>query len=224
MLLADFNSVHALRNQLLNNYEIVPWDVVTDSIPAADTCPYDVSTRRFVCPTMTTSNGLTMTRSFQLLDVSGVPQSAFSPTETRAIRAVADLNGTVDSTSSTPPYTLKVSSHREHTLSGLPGGTHTLSGIRSTTVNDSLNGSVAYSVTMVETTGLALPKRGMGSSYPESGTLMSKLESTLGLDISVTVTFNGTSVVTKTTRVNGETETCTVDLKSPAARPVCFAP
>src|SRR5215510_12618489 len=125
MLLADFNSVHALRNQLLNNYEIVPWDVVTDSIPAADTCPYDVSTRRFVCPTMTTSNGLTMTRSFQLLDVSGVPQSAFSPTETRAIRAVADLNGTVDSTSSTPPYTLKVSSHREHTLSGLPGGTHT---------------------------------------------------------------------------------------------------
>jgi hypothetical protein len=68
-----------------------------------------------------------------------------------------------------------------------------------------------------------MPKRGMGSPYPQSGTLMSKLEqSTPGHDASVTVTFNGTSVVTRTTRTNGGTETCTLDLLYPSVRPVCF--
>jgi hypothetical protein len=197
MLLADFNDVRALRNQLVDG--LPPYLVANDSMPAADACPYDASTRRFVCQG-TISNGLTLTRSFQLLDASGLPQSEFSPTETRAIRAIADLNGTIAEFSM--PSASRVSSHWEQTLSGLPSGTHTLSGVRSTTVDVSLyypTDTVTSSATMVETTGLAIPKRGMGSPYPQSGTLMSKLEqSTPGHDASVTVTFNGTSVVTRT--------------------------
>lgn len=227
MLLANFSDAGALANRLITG-GMPLWVKATDSVPAADACPYEASTQRFACPS-TASNGLTTTTYFQLFDASGVPQSAFSPTMTAAIRSVAELNGKVEFPTGMPPSTMSVTSHREHTLSGLLSGTHKLNGNRSTTVDFSLNystGPVTSLYTMVETTtDLAMPKRGTGNPYPGSGTIMANMEgSEAGLDMSVTLTFNGTSIATRTVRMNGETQTCTLDLSNPDAVPVCHQP
>jgi len=56
-------------------------------------CQYSATTQGFVCPTLT-SNGMTFSASFFLLDAAGHFQSQPAPNTTDAFRTVIDLSGT----------------------------------------------------------------------------------------------------------------------------------
>jgi hypothetical protein len=190
-------------------------------IPAQANCPYDVSTQRFVCPSVTRS-GITTSLYYQLLDASNQPQSAFSPTTTAAIRTVNDVSGTLTTSGTTvsgsAPGTLIITGHGDHTLSGLLTDTHVLNGSSTTTLDIDLKFNdlpVNDTFTLAETTtNLVLPKRGSSSPYPQSGSIALDLTSAADhtLDSHVVITFDGTNVATIVSTENGMTQTCRVDL------------
>jgi hypothetical protein len=83
MLLTDIGDAGALGENLTGG--MPRWATVTGAMPSGDACPYQAFTQQFVCH-RSTSNGLTTSRYFQLLDALGAAQSAFSATTTAAIR------------------------------------------------------------------------------------------------------------------------------------------
>jgi hypothetical protein len=79
------------------------------------------------------------------------------------------------------------------------------------------------STTTVATTitNLVLPQRGSANHYPQSGTISTDITSNLeglgSFSTNVTMTFNGTSLVTIAMTSDGVTETCTFDLENPSS-------
>jgi hypothetical protein len=221
-LLADISSAEAFSSVGLAVGGVPSF---AGGMPSADACPYDSSTQRFVCPTVT-SDGLTTSMYFQLLDASGTPQSAFNPATTAAIRTVSDLSGTQSSPESEIPMTMTIEGHSERTLSGLLTATRTLNGTGDATVDMTLTfqgETMTTSVRIVETTkDLVLPARGSANRYPQSGSVSFSMSSTdSGFDVSITITFNGTSTATMVVTSNGTKQTCTIDLANPETVPSC---
>lgn len=195
---------------------------VSAGVPDPDACPFNSTTQMFVCPG-TTVNGITVSRSFQLLDASNTPQSTFSRATTAAIRVVTDLSGTITSTTGATTTTAFVA-HDDATLSGLLTGVHTLNG------NGNANaiitaGGVTHTVAATQTiTDLVLPKRGSANRYPESGAITVNVTIATGLvsqNLRVTITFNGSSTAMVVITSDGVTHACTIDLSKPNAEPAC---
>jgi hypothetical protein len=192
------------------------------SMPAPGPCPYESATQRFVCPA-TIAGSFTVKQYVQLFDASNTPMSTYDVSKLAAIRHVSDVTGTTVSGTSS----FKTTQHNDGTLSGLLTGTRTLnaSGTHVMTVTSTqLPSSVVFDMSHT-TTNVVVPKRGNDNKYPPSGTIAMTLlvgppnESTA--TSTITMTFNGTSIVPMTFTTNGVTRTCTVDLASATAQPLC---
>lgn len=186
-------------------------------------CSYNDSNQRFECSPMTV-DGLTASRYYQLLDAAGAPQSAFNRTTTAAIRSVSDMSGTIDTPASgpEPASSFTITAHDDQTLGGLLTGTHVLNGTGTSTI-DFTSGGISFTInSQSTTTNLVLPRRGSRNAYPTSGSMAFSISSPSdGIDISLVMTFNGTSTVTMTISSSGVTQTCTFDLAKPSTAPVC---
>jgi hypothetical protein len=66
------------------------------SAPEPSSCSYDATTKSFVCPNVTVT-GVTVSRSFTLLDKDGTPQSQYDKTTTAAVRMKSSFAGTITS-------------------------------------------------------------------------------------------------------------------------------
>jgi hypothetical protein len=190
-------------------------------------CPYDNATQRFVCPTVTV-NGLTFTRSFQLLDVAGEPHSKFEAAVV-AIRTFSTVRGTLTNTTAGGSTSVHAIDRQEvMTLSGIRTDRHTLNGVATSLVEGTITtarGTVHTKTTQTETTtNLVLPNPRTGSRWPiGSVTVESTSEVTAnGEDkvtshMTATITFDGTKRAKITVSTGFGTFSCTIDLENPAA-------
>jgi hypothetical protein len=182
---------------------------LTSAAPA--TCPYDAASRYHVCPA-TTSNGLTVARRFQFRDASGTPSQSFDPALTASVNFLRALDGSVSGTggSDGATWTRGVHETSDRTVSGLAGtetqrvwnGTDTGA---DTTVYTGSAATRTYAATVTQTSRdvvLSVPR--VANSWPLSGTVTRVVTARLTTSAStavrnvartVTVTFNGTSVV-----------------------------
>jgi hypothetical protein len=185
---------------------------------ALEGCAFIASSQSFVC--QISNAGVTMTRSFQLLDASDTPQSAFDPATTAAIRTTIDMTGTTGAGTAFPSSILH---HNEQTVSGLLTTTRTVSGESSTRfIRTSSAG--ADTLTTSTTVDFTVPRRtnSLERIYP-TGTVATTA-SGAGLpaaQMSVTTTFNGTSTATLAVSFGVFSQTCTLDLDEPDATPTC---
>ena len=196
--------------------------VASSSIPSAASCPFNSSNQRFECPS-TTANGLTFTFSYQLLDGSSRPQSAFNATTTAAIRMMSDMSGTTP-LSGAASGTVALTGHDDQTLSGLLTTTRTLNGTGNSTATIVSNGTTVTVTTASTTTNLVLPAPGSSNQYPRSGTIAMDITSAAGGVSStshITITFNGTSTMTMVMTAGGTTQTCTFDMANSSVEPSC---
>jgi hypothetical protein len=192
----------------------------------ASGCAFNAASQSFVCPGRT-NESVTFQRSFQLLDASGAPQSAYNPATTAAVRTITDLAGTRSvSNPSGSGLAVAFEHHSDHTLSGLLTGTHTLNGSSSGETTVTPTGGSSYVITAAQTIDdLVLPKRGE-SQFPQSGTISTTVTTPglLGIGThtsTVLMAFDGTSVVALTITSGSVTASCTIDLAVRGAFPVC---
>lgn len=179
-------------------------------------CNFVAASQSFVCPPVT-HGGMTMNRSYQLLDASNSPMSAFNPATTAAVKTIMDMSG-----APTMPagVTATITHHSEQTVGGLLTGTRTLTGTATSRYIVTTDAQVD-TMNTTTATNLTLPTRASGSRYP-SGTVTTQMSSSIrpGTGITVTTTFNGTSTATMTMTVAGVTQTCTLNLEQ-RTPPVC---
>ena len=185
---------------------------------SAATCTFTAASESFVCPPVT-HGGITIARSFQLLDASNDPLSAFDAATVAAVRTSVAMSGTTGGAGTT----VAIESHSEQTVGGLLGNTRTVNGastmrsIRTTSLGtDTLTADM--------TTDLTLPRPASAAQrvYP-TGTVAAVMSgsSLLGGTMSMTTTFNGTSTATLTMSFGDTTHTCTIDLVEPS-QGTCF--
>lgn len=199
----------------LTNAASVSWITPVAALTSASGCNYDAGSSSFVCPTMTAA-GLTLTRSFTLLDGSGNPQQSYDRTTTAAIRTTSSAVGTVTDAGTS----LHIDQHETMTLSGLLSGVHTLNGVANATMtgNDSYGHPETLTVLMT-TADVVLPNSTGPNAYPKSGTMTlaaNNATGTLTSAFQFQIAFNGTSKVPVTISMDGlPVQHCIVDLASP---------
>ena len=195
------------------------------------TCTYSASSQSFTCPAQTT-NGITVTLSYTLLDAAGHPQSAPNVATTAAVRTLSTVKGTITlqpASSGSLGGTLTIDRTDDMTLSGLLTGVHTLNGTATgTSESKTTLAGKTIDVTSVDkstTTNVVLPSSGSSSLWPLSGTITSDqtLASVTGslIGISTTIhavmTFNGSANMTVAITIGSATSTCTINLQNPTA-------
>jgi hypothetical protein len=183
-------------------------------------CSWSAAASRFVCPTFTNPDGLTLDRSFAFY-AGGVAQQSYDATATDSINFQGALKGML----SRPGRTVWINTSRNMTVSGLAGAETQRSWSGTGTRTDSAhvtNDGVArrtriHSVDQVAAVIYALPRS--ANPYPKSGTITHDITMTSEADAAsgtrsrsatrhVVVTFNGTqfaSVMIGTTQ-------CSLDL------------
>jgi hypothetical protein len=177
-------------------------------------CPYNASNHRFEC-SPTSHGGLTVSRYYVLLDGGGNPLSQWG-SDVAAIRNVTDLSGTVTSIG-----TMHVTAHDESTLSGLGTSRHTLTGTGTATTTVELE-STSITSTTTRTTSIVLPDRQSSNVYPTGTITMTSRVVGQAPATTMTMTYNGTSIVTMVMSLaGGTTITCTHDLSAPGSLPDC---
>lgn len=190
-------------------------------VPSA--CSYSSSTQSFTCPTVT-SNGLTITRSYTLLDAQGQPQSAPDKATTDGIRTETKVSGTITAHNTTTT----VAGDKVLTLTGLLANQPLLNGTDNSTLSGSTtSGSTSVPFTITETgtvDKLALPPKGSTTHYPQSGTVGMTIASTFGPTGATTTTnssfsleFTGSNLATLTLTNSLGTRVCTIDLTGQTA-------
>lgn len=188
-------------------------------------CSYASATKSFVCAPVTI-NGITINRTFQLLDASNNPQSEFSSSTTAAVRKVTDVSGTITRTQGTTTHTVTFVAHDDVTLSGLLTGVHTLNSTGNS--NAQVTGGLvpASVVSNHKVTDLVLPKRGGDTHYPQSGTIEGNMTTTVAgtsFPSSVKMLFDGSPIMQLQLTFGNVSRSCTVDLSKHQAQPVCSA-
>lgn len=209
------SSIGALSSQI----SVAP--VAGLSAPVPSSCSFDAASKSFVCPNVSVT-GVTVTRSFTLLDASGNAQSQFDQATTAAVRLKSTFTGTVVSGGST----LTIDQQQESTLSGLLTGVHVLDGTSLGHVNGTIgNGTTSTPIASTVATTisqLVLPRSSTGADrFPASGSIGVINTTTLGalpaIATSALITFNGTSKAAVTITLDGHTTSCTVDLSAQSA-------
>ena len=185
---------------------------------SAGSCTFTAASQSFVCPTVTRGN-MTVSRSFQLLDASNTPQSAFDPATTAAVKTIVDMSGTTTG----ERFTSSIQHHSEQTVGGLLGNTRSVDGT-STSRFIMVSGTATDTMNTSTTTHLTMPRPSQSTQrvYP-TGTVTTVMSRSgiRGSAMTMTTTFNGTSIATLTTTVGGVSRTCTIDLAQ-RSRGTCF--
>jgi hypothetical protein len=189
--------------------------------PSTDNCAYDAPTQRFVCPS-TTTNGFTYSMYYQLLDAGNAAQSAFNPATTAALRTVQNVSGT-GTFPDLPGVSMTIASSSDQTLGGLLATYYTLNGSGTTTLTLVEPGQPTETLAMTSSiTNLVMPKPGSPEKYPKSGVIAVTIsDGSQDIDVSFSMTFDGTSIVKLKSTENGVVTNCTLDLSKPDAAPSC---
>jgi hypothetical protein len=202
---------------LASQLSSVPAAAITAPVPSS--CSYDGASKSFVCPNVSVT-GVTVSRSFTLLDASGAPQAAFDRSTTAAVRMTSTFAGTVTSGTTT----MAIDQQQDLTLSGLLTGVHTLNGTSLGHATGSIGtGSAAIPIattTSTTITNLVLPRSSGGSQWPQSGTIAATITDAgfVGpLTATFSIAFNGTSTAKVTVTTGGVTTTFTIDLANPGS-------
>ncbi len=210
---------------------------VADSAPASGLakCVYSAASQRFLCPT-TTSNGLTITTSYILLDAAGNPQTGADATKIDAFRTIRDVSGVM------PPLAAGIGAitlmeHEDQTISGLLAGQLVLNGTVTSTMSDTLTASglvIPMASQRTQTiANVTLPSSTAGQGWPTGGTITTvttDLSSDLGSGFSTqtTLTFDPSGGVTMVRTIGTLTSTCHFSFASsgiaPSAVPDVAAP
>ena len=196
-------------------------------VPASNSasCPYDASTKFFVCAPVT-ANGMTFNRKFQLLDASGVALSTANPLTVAAIRSVVDMQGTM--TQTTPsPATIQIDRHEDATLSGIQSTNRVMNGTSTQQMTLTASSLAMTSNETSTTTNLQLPAT-PDQKYPLGGTITTNGSMTLSgvttgtQQYSREISFDGSSIMTvKMSFAGSTTTTCKVNLAAPGSTPTC---
>jgi hypothetical protein len=201
--------------------------MTSPSIPAANTsnCPYNPATSFFVCAPVT-SNGVSFSRSFQLLDSQGKPLSTPSPLLVAAIRSVIDLDGTITPPQGSQSVTTQITRHEDATLSGIQSASRTLNGNATQRLAMSGSGFAFTSNDTSATANLLLPSS-PDQRYPLGGTITTNRTvttsgvTTTSVHQSEEIAFDGTSIMTVKITVGANVRTCKVNLATPGVAPTC---
>ena len=183
-------------------------------------CTYSAGVGRFLCPTVTTPEGLSLERSYAVY-AGGAAQSSYSASATDSINFQTFLTGSLvrDARSAWVNHT------RTMTVSGLAGAetqrTWNGTGVRSdsahVTENSVARRSKFQSIDAISNVVYKLPRS--SNPYPQSGSITHDITVSATVDRAggqntrtatrhVVVTFNGTSTAAMTVG----TRSCTVDL------------
>lgn len=222
-LLADVSAIDSYSAMGTTMLGVPP---VPTTRTASAACVFVAASQSFECPPVT-SGGMTAKRTYQLLDATGKPQSAFDQATTAAIRTIMDLSGTmVPREGTTPPFTVTIASHSDQTLSGLLTSTRTVNGTGNSTATITSQGTTFTVTSTQKTESLVLPARGSASPYPSSGkiTVATTMPGLLGTGTrtsTMVMTYNGTSTMTMTMTTDGRTITCLIDMSKPGTPPTC---
>jgi hypothetical protein len=189
--------------------------------PDPSACTYASATKSFVCPNVSIT-GITISRSFTLLDASGNPMSQYDRAATAAVRMKSAFAGTITSGAST----ITVDQEQDVTLSGLLTGVRTLNGsslghVAGTIGNGTTTTPIASTIS-TSITNLVLPQSSTGPDrWPSSGVIaasnITKVGALPSVTTNVTITFNGTSKAAVVVTSGGGTASCTVDLSAQTA-------
>ena len=184
------------------------------------TCTYSPGVGRFLCPTVTTPEGLSLDRSYAVY-AGGTAQSSYSASATDSINFQTLLTGALvrDVRSAWINHT------RTMTVSGLAGtetqrtwnGTGVRSDSAHVTENSVARRSKFHSVDVISNVVFRLPRS--ANPYPQSGSITHDITVSATIDRAggqntrtatrhVVVTFNGTSTAAMTIG----TRSCTIDL------------
>jgi hypothetical protein len=226
-LISQMTGVSATAAATASSATLIGFSFPTPPINPAS-CPYSASVQGFVCAPITTQ-GLTFSMTYFLLDASGKNQSAPDPKATASIRTVSDVKGTTTIPSNNGVGgTMVVDDHQEMTMSGLLTTTHTLNGTSKSRYDITLTGTnpLKGSIDMTATTSNVVVPLEAGA-YPKSGTITNDMKigtaigpTTVTSNAKSVITFNGTSIVTVVSTVDGRVQTCKIDLTGKTA-PVC---
>jgi len=219
-LFADLGEIQSVAGSVALGFAGAPAPAMGPASRSSE-CSYSADSQSFVCSPIT-AHGLTVTRSYQLLDASNAAQSAFNPRTTAAIRTITDVSGTI--TGGAPAQQVVITAHDDNTISGLLTGTATVNG-SGTSTSALTSGSLAFTTSSTtKTIDLVLPRRGGAGRYPQSGrievTVTSEYQS-VAHTMTMTMTFDGTSVATLVMVSSHGTVTCKIDMASPGAAANC---
>jgi hypothetical protein len=191
---------------------------------SASSCAFSATDQRFDCAPVTV-NGLTITRSYALLDASGHSLSIANPAAIAAIHSITDIKGTLAGTGTTGT-SMTIDRHEDATLTDLLATTHVLNGTATQKLDFAASGLTFSSNETSTTANLRLPQPTATTHWPLGGTITTDRTMTVsGLAGTTTshevLTFDGTSVMTLTRTSGSVTMTCKFDLSKPAVLPVC---
>jgi hypothetical protein len=204
----------------------VPGVTATVPVPSSSTssCAYSATDQRFNCAPVTV-NGLTITRSYALLDASGHSLSISNLAAIASIRSITDIKGTLTGTGTTGT-SMTIDRHEDATLTDLLAATHVLNGTATQKLDFVVTGLTFSSNETSTTANLRLPSATAATHWPLGGTITTDRTMTIsGLPGATTshevLAFDGTSVMTLTRTSGSVTTTCKFDLSKPAVLPVC---
>ncbi len=194
-------------------------------IPSSSTsaCAYSIANQRFDCAP-TTVKGLTITRSYALLDASGHSLSVANPTAIVSIHSITDLKGTLTGTGPSGP-SMTIDRHEDATLTDLQATTHVLNGAATQRLDFATTALTFSSNETSTTANLRLPAVTAATHWPLGETITTDRTMTIaGLSAATShevLAFDGTSVLTLTRTSGNVTTTCRFDLSKPAVMPIC---
>jgi hypothetical protein len=202
----------------------VPFAGAAVALPSPNTtsCSYQIATQEFDCTPVTVS-GITVARTYQLLDASGHPLSIADPTSLASIRAVTNVTGTFVPASPGAIQSITVNRHEDMTLGGLRTASHVLNGTMTQTLSFGSTTTTPFTSSETSTTSnLVLPSPTAAQKWPVGGTITTDRTLSSGAVITSheVLTFNGTSVIAFAHTSGGVTVNCTFNMATTAA-PVC---
>lgn len=199
---------------------------------AAATCTFESATSSYICPAFT-SNGITTSYRFTMLDAAGHPRARFDGS-TDGLRLVKTVSGTVRVDSDGEAIVdLVIQRQEEMTLTGIRSGQLVLNGTADGESNGTIGlgaGKSAVSSTEHQVTAdIVFPPPSPDTPWPRSGTITNDLTNTttpsgqqsLTTSYRTTIEFDGTSIVTLTITTSGGNTSCKVDLSKPGDPPTC---
>jgi len=186
-------------------------------------CQFENSAQAFVC-TPVTGGWLKLDQRYVLLDAAGGKQSAFDATTTKSV----SVNNAVSGQNTDQGDTFTVDGQETLDLTGLGSARHTLNGTSLTLTTfvsaTNLTHPPIESTITTKITDLVIPQvpSGQPIAWPLSGTIALKTVTEYGEPLPtggtsttsvVTLTFNGSSVVTLSMSIaGGGVRTCRVNL------------